>query len=147
MASAAGVAGVRATLDLSSKTFKCVQCGEPDSANRRLLYAACLTIMRPNANDPRPHADRRAFLRFLAGSPYVAALGGIRTFGQNAPEIASVIGDPGEALNVMDFEEAAHRKALPGHWAYIESGVDDDLTPAPQPRRLSVYPASIQPAA
>ena len=32
MASAAGVAGVRATLDLGSKSFKCVQCGEPDSA-------------------------------------------------------------------------------------------------------------------
>jgi hypothetical protein len=27
MASAAGVAGVRATLDLGSKSFKCVQCG------------------------------------------------------------------------------------------------------------------------
>src|ERR1039457_6158063 len=32
MASAAGVAGVRATLDLGSKNFKCVQCREPDSA-------------------------------------------------------------------------------------------------------------------
>jgi len=32
MASAAGVAGVRATLDLGSKSSKCVQCGEPDSA-------------------------------------------------------------------------------------------------------------------
>jgi isopentenyl diphosphate isomerase/L-lactate dehydrogenase-like FMN-dependent dehydrogenase len=44
------------------------------------------------------------------------------------PEIASIIGNPREALNVMDFEEAAHRKVLPGHWSYIESGVDDDLT-------------------
>src|SRR5271169_549641 len=32
MTSAAGVAGVRVTLDLGSKSFKCVQCGEPDSA-------------------------------------------------------------------------------------------------------------------
>jgi len=32
MASAAGVAGVRATLELGSKSSKCVQCGEPDSA-------------------------------------------------------------------------------------------------------------------
>src|ERR1035438_5959194 len=32
MASAVGVAGVRATLDLGSKSSKCVQCGEPDSA-------------------------------------------------------------------------------------------------------------------
>ena len=72
---------------------------------------------------------RRAFLRFLAGSPYVAALGGIRAFAQqHAPELASVITDPKEALNVMDFEEAAHRKVLPGHWAYMASGVDDDLT-------------------
>jgi len=32
MASAAGVAGVRATLDLGSKSSKCVHCGEQDSA-------------------------------------------------------------------------------------------------------------------
>jgi isopentenyl diphosphate isomerase/L-lactate dehydrogenase-like FMN-dependent dehydrogenase len=73
-----------------------------------------------------PH--RRAFLRFLAGSPYVAALGGMRVFAQHAPELADVITDPKEAFNVMDFEEAAHRKVMPGHWAYMASGVDDDLT-------------------
>src|SRR5580704_12755441 len=71
---------------------------------------------------------RRAFLRFLAGSPYVAALGGIRSFAQRAPEIAEVIADPKEALSVMDFEEAARRKVMAGHWAYMASGVDDDLT-------------------
>jgi len=72
--------------------------------------------------------DRRAFLRFLAASPYVTALGGIRAFAQQAPEIADVIGDPKEALNVLDFEEAARRKVLPGHWAYMRSGVDFDAT-------------------
>src|ERR1700674_2246058 len=77
-------------------------------------------------NPPTHH--RRAFLQFLAGSPYVAALGGIGTFAQRAPEIAEVIGDPKEAFNVMDFEEAARRKVLPGHWAYMVSGVDDDAT-------------------
>jgi isopentenyl diphosphate isomerase/L-lactate dehydrogenase-like FMN-dependent dehydrogenase len=73
-----------------------------------------------------PH--RRAFLQFLAGSPYVAALGGLRAFAQQAPEIADVITDPKQAFSVMDFEEAAHRKVLPGHWAYMKSGVDDDIT-------------------
>ena len=29
---------------------------------------------------------------------------------------------------VLDFEEAARRKVLPGHWAYMASGVDDDVT-------------------
>src|SRR5579864_4139730 len=72
--------------------------------------------------------DRRSFLRFLAASPYVAALGGIRAFAQRAPEIADVITDPKEAFNVLDFEEAAHRKIMPGHWAYMASGVDDDAT-------------------
>ncbi len=71
---------------------------------------------------------RRAFLRFLAGSPYIAALGGIRAFAQQAPEIADVITDPKGAFSVMDFEEAARRKVLPGHWAYMVSGVDDDAT-------------------
>jgi isopentenyl diphosphate isomerase/L-lactate dehydrogenase-like FMN-dependent dehydrogenase len=71
---------------------------------------------------------RRAFLKFLAGSPYVAALGGIEAFAQQAPEIAEVIADPKEALNVMDFEAAAKRKVQPGHWAYMASGVDDDST-------------------
>jgi 4-hydroxymandelate oxidase len=71
---------------------------------------------------------RRAFLRFVAGSPYVAALGGVRAFAQKAPEIADVISNPKEALNVMDFEEAARRKVMPGHWAYMVSGVDDDET-------------------
>ena len=73
-----------------------------------------------------PH--RRAFLKFLAGSPYVAALGGVRAFAQQAPEIAEIITDPKQALSVMDFEEAAHRKVFRGHWAYMKSGVDDDAT-------------------
>lgn len=64
---------------------------------------------------------RRAFLQFLAGSPYVAALGGVRAYAQE-------LTDPKDALNVMDFEDAARQKMLPGHWAYTSSGVDDDLT-------------------
>jgi 4-hydroxymandelate oxidase len=71
---------------------------------------------------------RRDFLRFLAASPYVAAMGGLRGFAQQAPEIAEVIESPKEALSVMDFEPAARRKVLPGHWAYMVSGVDDDAT-------------------
>ena len=72
--------------------------------------------------------SRRTFLKYLAGSPYVAALGGIRAFAERAPEIAEVMADPKEALNVMDFEEATRRKVDPVHWAYLASGVDDDAT-------------------
>src|SRR5580658_5032191 len=79
-------------------------------------------------NTPSVLYHRRAFLRFLAGSPFVASLGGLEAFAQRAPEIADVITDPKDALSVMDFEEAARRKVSPGHWAYMVSGVDDDLT-------------------
>jgi 4-hydroxymandelate oxidase len=77
---------------------------------------------------------RRDFLRFLAASPYVIAAGGLGAFlrlpameAQSAPG-TEVITDPASALNVFDFEEVAHRKVAPGHWAYMASGVDDDAT-------------------
>ena len=77
---------------------------------------------------------RREFLKFLAASPYVAALGGVAAFlgdgvaAQRTSDAADVIAGPADALNVFDFEEAAHRKVQAGHWAYMTSGVDDDAT-------------------
>src|SRR6202790_3380561 len=77
---------------------------------------------------------RRDFLKFLARSPYVAALGGVAAFiresafAENTPEAPDVIAGPTQALNVLDFEEAARRKVQPGHWAFMVSGVDDDAT-------------------
>ena len=77
---------------------------------------------------------RREFLKFLAASPYVAAFGGVTAFleqsglAQQTREASEVIASPTQALNVFDFEEAAHRKVQPGHWAYMASGVDDDAT-------------------
>lgn len=82
---------------------------------------------------PRTTA-RREFLKFLAASPYVAALGGVTSFlqrnlfAQDAPDNSSIITDPSAALDVFDFEAAAHRKVQPGHWSYMVSGVDDDAT-------------------
>ncbi|HXQ26865.1 MAG TPA: alpha-hydroxy acid oxidase [Candidatus Acidoferrales bacterium] len=77
---------------------------------------------------------RREFLKFLAASPYVAAFGGIAAFlqdgalAQTTQQDSDVITDPAKALDALDFEEAAHRKVQPGHWAYMASGVDDDAT-------------------
>jgi 4-hydroxymandelate oxidase len=78
---------------------------------------------------------RREFLKFLAASPYVAAAGGLGAFlrlpgasAQGGAAGAEVLTNPANALNVLDFEEAAHRKVMPGHWAYMASGVDDDAT-------------------
>src|SRR5262249_18149162 len=59
--------------------------------------------------------SRRQFLSFLAASP-------LSLWGDD------VIQSPKEAINVMDFEEAAHRKVPAAHWAYMATGVDDDAT-------------------
>jgi len=70
---------------------------------------------------------RRNFLKFVAASPLAAA--DLRdALAQSDPGAMGVIASPGDALSVFDFEEAAHRKVLPGHWAYMASGVDDDVT-------------------
>jgi 4-hydroxymandelate oxidase len=61
--------------------------------------------------------NRRKFLQFLAASPLLAA-------DQTPP----VIGDPKEALNVMDFEAAARQALPPAHFGYMATGVDDDAT-------------------
>ena len=84
--------------------------------------------------DPSTSAARREFLRFLVASPYVAALGGVaafleqRTSAQPNQSAADVMTKPADALNVLEFEEAARRKVQPGHWAYMASGVDSDVT-------------------
>src|SRR3954449_3300906 len=60
---------------------------------------------------------RRRFLQFLAASPLLAA-----------QQAASVIADPKDAINVMDFEAAAKQALPPAHFGYMATGVDDDLT-------------------
>src|SRR3984957_9151963 len=89
---------------------------------------------------------RRDFLKFVPASPYVAAFGGVaaflkqsglarasaqtttQTIAQKGPPASDVIAAPADALDVFDFEEAAHRKVRNSHWAYMVSGVDDDAT-------------------
>ena len=68
---------------------------------------------------------RREFLKFLAASPYVAALGGVAafleqrglaqdvgpsTFAQIVRDRMSAVDNPADALTVFDFEETARRK-------------------------------------
>jgi isopentenyl diphosphate isomerase/L-lactate dehydrogenase-like FMN-dependent dehydrogenase len=62
--------------------------------------------------------SRRAFLRFLAGSPLLAT---------QLPD-DFVISNPEQAINVLDFEAAAKKALPPAHWGYLTTGVDDDAT-------------------
>lgn len=73
------------------------------------------------------NTNRRAFFQFLAASTVLTP--SVRALAQQlAVSHDSVIAAAKDALQVMDFEEAARRALPPAHWGYMASGVDDDLT-------------------
>jgi isopentenyl diphosphate isomerase/L-lactate dehydrogenase-like FMN-dependent dehydrogenase len=80
-----------------------------------------------------PSESRRLFLKFLAGSPALAALGGVPLFAsaQSTKKYAGlgdgVISNPKDAINVFDFEAAAKAELPPAHWGYLATGTDDDV--------------------
>ena len=90
--------------------------------------------------------DRRQFVRFLAGSPLLAAAGldarlleGLTSSSprrvsrglsaaQQAVQGTPPIQSAAEALDVFDFEAVAKTKVPVAHWAYLATGTDDDGT-------------------
>src|SRR5579875_1075666 len=72
---------------------------------------------------PHTATNRRAFLRFLAGSPLLCEAA-FEAFAQDPLKLTSAK----DALSLMDFEAAARRVLPPAHWGYMASGVDDDAT-------------------
>jgi isopentenyl diphosphate isomerase/L-lactate dehydrogenase-like FMN-dependent dehydrogenase len=71
--------------------------------------------------------NRRAFLKFLAGSPLLRRFPSLcATALPQSPE--SVIASPGDAINVFEFEAAARKLLPPAHYGYMATGVDSDAT-------------------
>ena len=88
-----------------------------------------------------PSVSRRRFMQFVAGSPLLAGVSGAGlaqvllpkdrlsdpvTWSPQDP--SRLIGDPKEAINVLDFEPVMRQKVPPAHFGYMASGVDDDVT-------------------
>ena len=81
------------------------------------------------------HRDvqRREFLRWLAASPALAALGfselGIEeALAQGTPRriFEDLVATAPEALDVFDLQRVAEQKLPPAHWGYIITGVDGE---------------------
>jgi hypothetical protein len=71
--------------------------------------------------------NRRQFLAFLAASTVLTPVA--RAWAQQL--VAShdaVLMSAQDALQIMDFQEAARRALPAAHWGYMATGVDDDLT-------------------
>src|SRR5437870_2742346 len=72
-------------------------------------------------------SNRRAFLKFLAGSPLLAGASSIiEALAQQAPP--SVIDKAADALDIFEFEAAARKVLPPAHWGYMATGVDGEDT-------------------
>jgi 4-hydroxymandelate oxidase len=68
-------------------------------------------------------SDRRAFLKFVAASPLLAAVPSIaEAFQQGGLNQAA------DALDVFDFQLAAQKVVPPAHWGYLMTGVDGEDT-------------------
>src|SRR5258707_1220020 len=68
-------------------------------------------------------SDRRAFLKFVAASPLLAAIPSLaETLQQDGLEKAA------DALDVFDFQTAAQKVVPPAHWGYLMTGVDGEDT-------------------
>jgi isopentenyl diphosphate isomerase/L-lactate dehydrogenase-like FMN-dependent dehydrogenase len=86
-----------------------------------------------------PRTSRRHFLQFLAASPFYAS-GTLAAFAAETPsrlpdpmiwaprDLDHLISAPKEASSVFDFEPVMHKNVPPGHFGYMASGIDDEVT-------------------
>jgi 4-hydroxymandelate oxidase len=86
-----------------------------------------------------PFANRRRFLKFLAGSPLFACAAS-RALAHESPsrlpdpmvwaprDMGEPITTPKDAINVFDFEPVAYKNVPPAHFGYMASGIDDEVT-------------------
>jgi isopentenyl diphosphate isomerase/L-lactate dehydrogenase-like FMN-dependent dehydrogenase len=84
-------------------------------------------------------ASRRAFLKFLAASPFFAS-SCLPALANETPSrlpdpmlwaprnLDKLISTPKEAINVFDFEPVMAKNVPPAHFGYMASGIDDEVT-------------------
>ena len=99
-----------------------------------------------NHHDGDQDDQRRQFLTWLAASPLFALAGNQNAFADESKELIrnftkrpdpmiwapntplDLISSPKDAINVFDFEPVAFTKVPPAHFAYMASGIDDEVT-------------------
>ena len=78
---------------------------------------------------------RRRFLKYLSASPLLAG-SDLMAQEQRLPDpsvwaprtLSKLIEKPDEALSVFDFEPVMHKNVRPGHFGYMATGSDDEVT-------------------
>jgi isopentenyl diphosphate isomerase/L-lactate dehydrogenase-like FMN-dependent dehydrogenase len=92
--------------------------------------AANRGVLRPNLQ----HTSRRRLLQYLAASPLFAQAALAEAFRPQDPaewaprDLDNLIADPGQALDVFDFEPVMKKNVPPAHFGYMATGADDEMT-------------------
>jgi len=79
-------------------------------------------------------ASRRRMLQFLAASPLFAHGALAQTLRSTDPmewaprDLAKLIADPTQAIDVFDFEPVMKQNVPPAHFGYMATGSDDEVT-------------------
>jgi len=90
--------------------------------------------VRPSAELRKVGTSRRRFLQWAAASPLFArnALAegtqGTDPVDWAPRDLAKLINDPKEALDVFDFEPVMKKNVPPAHFGYMATGADDEMT-------------------
>jgi 4-hydroxymandelate oxidase len=72
---------------------------------------------------------RRNLLRYLAASPVFASAALSDVLAQTGPKpFPNPFPPLADAINVFDFEAVARQRLSRAHWAYLATGVDDEVT-------------------
>ena len=80
-------------------------------------------------NDRDTNDSRRAFLRFLAASPLLGSLAGVRAVLADAAADAGMpVASALDAIDVFDLEATAAGLQPPAHWGYLMTGTFGDGT-------------------
>ncbi len=92
------------------------------ASTRQFVWPVCAIIARTMQGIAQA-LNRRRFIQHVLGSPFVAGA----LAGQSLAARATLTSAT-DALDVFDFMPAAQKNMSAAHWAYLMTGVDDDLT-------------------
>jgi 4-hydroxymandelate oxidase len=86
--------------------------------------------MLNSSNYGQEKKSRRAFLKFVAGSPVLLPLWAswVQSTRKYAGLGDGVIAAPDQAVDIMDFEAVAKKVLDPAHWGYLATGTNEDET-------------------
>src|ERR1019366_789531 len=108
--------------EFSRRRFLAFLAGSPLFMAARIDHKSLRRLLTGTA---RHQSEAFGLIDEVVQEPRARAPGARGARGAQQPHL---IGAPGEALDIFDFEPVAKGKVPPAHWGYLITGTDDDAT-------------------